>query len=207
MFTLLLTGCLPDLDVVHEWNDGTPASTPVLPTPPSPPSPPDTSDTGDTGDTVPPVLEGKLVIDATSYETWVVLELDPYPYYVALDTPGWDLRIRRFEVALNGGITGDGGVAAAFVPDVTLDTLTTLPVDGYLEDAPDVDDDDDDVPEYALGGWYHYDFVTHVLTPIAGVYVIRTTDGHHIGLEITGYYDAAGTSGFVAVDWMTLEHL
>jgi hypothetical protein len=45
-------------------------------------------------------------------------------------------------------------------------------------------------------GWYAYDQTSHVLTPRANVYFVRTSGGV-FALRFLSYYDAAGTSGFV----------
>jgi hypothetical protein len=46
--------------------------------------------------------------------------------------------------------------------------------------------------------------MTHVLTPRAQVYVVRTAEGNAFKLEILAYYDDAGTSGMLTIRWAPL---
>jgi hypothetical protein len=75
------------------------------------------------------------------------------------------------------------------------------PGDGWATDAADGDDENED-PDLVLGGWYDYDFMTHVLTPRAQV--VRTAQGNAFKLEILAYYDDAGTSGMLTIRWAPL---
>lgn len=147
------------------------------------------------------------IVDATAEDVWVYLDLETGREVEVADplTNGeWDLGFRRFHVKLNGGVSGGGSMEAVFVPEVDLADLATPPADGYVSDAPDGDDDNED-PDYVLRDWYAYNVMTHVLTPEAGVYVVRSVEsGFHYGLEIVAYYDDAGTSGTVLFEWKLL---
>lgn len=149
----------------------------------------DTTPTDDTDDT--DVGDGTvtLELDATSTDLWVYVDVDAGE--VTPESGSWSLAWKRSAVMTNGGVSGDGGVLAAFV-DTALDDLTTAPDDGWTADAGDANDDG--VPEYALGAWYDYDATTHVLTPKPGTWVLRTAGGGWVGVEIVDYYDAVGTS-------------
>ncbi len=188
---LVLGGCLPDLDVVHTWDDGTP-------TPPPP-----TLDTGpfDTAEPLP--IEGDLVVDATSYQSSVYIELDGVPHLVD-ETAPWDVRVKRFEIAVNGGVSGDAGVEVAFLPDVSLDDLETPPQTGYATDAED-GPDDDELPDLVFGTWYDYDDSSHVLTPVPGAWIVHTSDAAYVALAIDDYYDDAGTSGVLSLRWKSID--
>ena len=187
---LLLAGCLPDLDLVHAWDDGTP-------TPPPP-----TLDTGpfDTAEPLP--IDGQLVVDATSYEAWASIELDGIPH--VSETEGWDLRVKRFEIELNGGVSGSEDVEVAFVAGSTLEELTETPAAPFVTDQPD-GDDEDDLPDRAFDSWYDYDSDTHVLTPVPGVWIVRTSEGAYTALAIEDYYDDVGTSGVMTWSWKRLD--
>ncbi len=146
-------------------------------------------------------------IDAASDTAWVYVSLvdgaqldvtDP------LTDESWDLAFQRFHIATNGGSSGPAGHEAAVVPAATLEDVEVPPADGYVADAADGDDDDDD-PDYALAAWYDYDVMTHVLTPVSQVYVVRTGDERYYGIEIVGYYDDAGTSGHPSLRWRALD--
>ena len=137
-------------------------------------------------------------VDASAMDAWVHLDLDGR---AEVDADGaWELGFQRFAVTLDGGISGDGEVAAAALDGADFDALTVAPADGYVVDAVDGDDEDGE-PDLALAGWYAYDPTTHVLTPVDRVYVIRSSDGGYFKLRFLDYYDDAGTSGFPTFRW------
>ena len=165
-------------------------------------------DTGSAADTGPVEVdtaiddEGlvtkSISIDSTDYENWVYFDLETGTIGTEEDKT-WDLALRRYVLALRGGVIGTGEVSAAVLEETSFEDLTTAPADGYLFDEPDGDDDNKE-PEYVLGGWYDYDSTTHVLTPAAVVYVIWTGEGYH-RLEMLNYYSEAGTSGHLSFQW------
>ena len=46
--------------------------------------------------------------------------------------------------------------------------------------------------------------MTHMLTPKPLVWVVKTNGGSMIKLEITKYYDDAGTAGWFTLHWSPL---
>ncbi|HEY4059096.1 MAG TPA: HmuY family protein [Kofleriaceae bacterium] len=142
------------------------------------------------------------LVDSSSDTDWTYIDIAAF---TESDANGpWDLRFQRFHISVDGGISGDGNVAVAPVI-ADFDSVTTAPADGYLQDAPD-GDDENTIPEYAFeqgDGWYDYDVDTHVLTPKKIVWVVRSTDTT-IKLAIDKYYDSAGTAGWFTVTWRKL---
>jgi hypothetical protein len=136
-------------------------------------------------------------IDATSHAEWRTIDLSA-PSPVAVEDPAtslaWHLAVRRFNLAINGGVSGPGALEAAFVPGAAIDGPISLPSDGWRTDDLDASSDPPGV-DHALGDWYHYDPSTHVLTPRRGVYAIRSADAVW-AVQIASYYDEAGNSGF-----------
>lgn len=185
---LLLVACAPDLSAVHVWNDGVVYDTaagegPVL------------------VETVPEGEGFASRIDARHPANWVAIDFDagatdPVP----LEDGTWDLRFQRFQVSVNGGISGDAGGEAAFVADLALGAANEAPTTGWQTDAPDGPDEASD-PDYALYTWYLYDEDTHVLTPDAGVWFVRATTGGVYALSIDSYYDENGDSGVFTIRW------
>jgi hypothetical protein len=201
---LLFAGCAMDLAENHDWNDGEPV---VDALPPAPV----VLDTSDTGIPTPPPWSDPLItiastglgkrvrVDARGYDDWRWIDLDTSSAVPAGD-PAWDLRFRRFHGSVNGGVTGDGGAEAAFVADIDFTGGLTVPETGWRADAPDGDDTDTE-PDYALFDWYAYDSDTHILTPVPGVWFVRTTAADVYALRILDYYDENGTSGVFSVEW------
>ena len=104
----------------------------------------------------------------------------------------WDVQVQRFHIAL----APDARVAP--IAGVALADVTEPPSDGWLVDGEDA---------YAFEqgeGWYAYDVSTHVLTPREIVWVLETTEGNYLALEIVDYYDDAGTSGYFTWHWAAL---
>ncbi len=142
------------------------------------------------------------VVDATDAEAWVYLDLDtraaPEP------DPGWELGFRRFEIIVNGGISGAEGVEVAILDGAEFEALSAAPDDAvWISDAPDGDDEDED-PDLAFVDWYDYDIATHVLTPKDRVYLVRGTEGVIFKLQISSYYSEAGSSGYLQFAWAAL---
>lgn len=148
----------------------------------------------------------RSVIDSTSEQAWVYLDLESGRQLELDDgtaSDAWDLGFRRFDVAIDGGVSGPGGMEAVVLEGVAFDDVTEPPAEGWATDAAD-GDDEDDAPDLVFAGWYAYDFMTHVLTPNPLVYVVRTVEGNAYKLEILDYYDAAGTSGVFTIRWAPL---
>jgi HmuY protein len=142
------------------------------------------------------------VIDATSAADWVYGDFD-----TGLETSmtgPWDLRFQRFHISTNGGVSGSGGVEVVPIAEVPFVQVTAAPASGWTSDSGD---DANGAPSYAFeqgNGWYDYDPTTHVLTPKRLVWVVRTHGGATIKLEITNYYDDAGTAGWFTLRWSQL---
>ena len=160
MMPLLLFACAPDLS--EELHGADTAALPL-------------TTTGIDGTT-------HRVIDAQSEEVAVELDLD-------LDGM-WDLSLRRYVIQLNGGISGDGNVEAAWVEGVL--GSTDIPDVGWKVDMDDPDPGGDGTGGFAFGDWYDYDESTHVLTPKPRVWYVRTPLWTR-SLTIDSYYDEAGT--------------
>jgi hypothetical protein len=175
---LTLAACAPPLAARIAWSNGAPQAGRDAPV-----AWPDTGE-----DPTTPV---SWTVDATDREAWVHLDLDAGETVAAADP--WDLRVRRFEVHLNGGVHGDGGVEATFTEGLAFDEATAAPEAGWATDAPDADEDG--LPEAVFDEWYDYDVETHVLTPKARTYFVRSTEGDVYRLVFLSYYDDAGTPG------------
>jgi hypothetical protein len=148
-------------------------------------------------------------INASCEENWVYLNLSDKAQ-VSPETPAdsdeWDLGFQRFQIKSNGGISGAGNVLVAMVSDTAFEDLIEAPASGYLSDAADSDDEDED-PDYpflAPNAWYEYDDDTHILTPINHIYVVQSLSGTYYKIQFIDYYDDAGTSGYPKFIWGTV---
>jgi hypothetical protein len=138
-------------------------------------------------------------VDATDAEAWVHLDLIGGAVVGA--DGGWTLAVQRSNLKLNGGVSGSAGVEAAWVDVGGVLAVERPPADGWTTDAADTNGDG--VPEYALAAWYDYDPVAHTLSAADGVCVLAGPAGA-VAVQLLGYYDAAGTSGFVSLAYRVL---
>jgi hypothetical protein len=188
----LCGACLPDIS--HTLDPGPPPSEPPVVV---------VVDTADTGTAPLPVAE--ITMDATDYELWVGLDLDTFDPAADPEGTTWDLRFRRFEVALDGGVSGSGGVEVTALDEVPFDEVLQVAAGAlFVTDEPDADGDG--VPEYALADWYLYDEATHRLDPAPRTYVVRTTDDALYRLAFEAYYDENGTPARIALRTGPLTH-
>lgn len=144
------------------------------------------------------------VVDSTSATEWTYGDFASGKETSA--TEPWDLRFQRFHISTNGGVSGAGGVEVVPVVGVPFAQVTSPPAMGWRSDAADGDDPDTD-PEYAFeqdAGWYDYDPTTHVVTPKALVWIVKTRGGAMIKVQIEKYYDDAGTAGWLSLRWRPL---
>jgi hypothetical protein len=154
----------------------------------------------------------ETVIDATDEAAWTYFDFETRAAVTPAapdDDDSWDLGALRFNIKSNGGTSGTGGAMVAILEGTNFDAVTAAPADGFTADAaamPGVGGEMADVePGYAFDNWFAYDQTSHTLAPAAGrIYVVRTPEGGHFKVEMLGYYDDAGTPGYVRFRWAAL---
>jgi hypothetical protein len=110
----------------------------------------------------------------------------------------WDIAFMSTRILTNGGTSGVG-IGGAFVFTGLFDDLKTISSDSVFKT--------DNAPNsYAITtgsgkGWYTYDQLTSLITPLAGrVLVVRTASGKYAKMEITCYYKGGTTLSASASD-------
>ena len=95
----------------------------------------------------------------------------------AVDSGPWDIGFRRFHV-----IAAPGGGIVDLGP-VPFDSVVVLPATGYRsnEYSPDTTNP-------AVGKWYRYSMLSHLLTSKQHVYGLRTAGGKYAKLQLLAYY-------------------
>ena len=112
-------------------------------------------------------------------------------------TAKWDLAFMSTRILTNGGTSGPA-LGGAFIYTGLFDDLKIIPAESIFKT--------DNAPTYAITtgsgkGWYTYDQLTSLITPLAGrVLVIRTASGKYAKLEITSYYKGGVTLPVSASD-------
>ncbi|GAB4195731.1 MAG: hypothetical protein OHK0013_02230 [Sandaracinaceae bacterium] len=155
----------------------------------------------------------ETLVDASSTTEWQYLDLETGLAVMPGD-PGaertWDLAFRRFVILSNGGASGTGGGLVARVEGASFASVTRAPEDGWIADLPDGPIDRDDANDSAFANgtndWYDYELATHTVTPRADVvYVVQTPERGYFKVQVTGYYDAAGSPGFLRFVWAPVD--
>jgi len=120
-------------------------------------------------------------LDASSTEQWHRFD---FGRNAVVDSGPWDVAFRRFHViAAPGGGLLDLGL-------VPFDSVGELPPDGYLPNAAAPD-----TVNPAVGKWYEYSMLSHLLTSKHHVYGVRTPRGRYAKVELLAYYcKDAGTA-------------
>ena len=141
-------------------------------------------------------------MDATDDERWIYFDLDTGAKVDSEDET-WDLAFMRFNIQVNGGVSGEGGVEVAYTDGTQLEDDPMPPDEGWFSDQED--SDGDGVLNYAFADWYDYDVMTHILTPKERVWFVIGTEGDVYALQIVDYYDEFGTSGYPTFQWKKME--
>ena len=148
-------------------------------------------------------IDADMTIDATNSVEWVYFNMATAEV-VSPDSPDdseeWDLKFQRYEIGVNGGVSGTAGTMVLAEEGVydAFDELEAAPEGEWITDSEDADGDDK--PEYALQDWFNYDISTHVLTPKDVVYFIQTP-AQTYKFRIVDYYGPNGESGFMSFDF------
>jgi len=110
----------------------------------------------------------------------------------------WDIGFRGTSIIINGGTSGPA-IGGAFVYNGTFDDLKEIPADSVfrVDAAPGAFA----IPTGSNRGWYSYNGLTVLITPLPGkVLVIKTASGKYAKLEILNYYRGGITPSATATD-------
>jgi hypothetical protein len=139
--------------------------------PPYPPTPAAPAAVGDS--LVGPAL---YTVDASAPAAWRRFD---FSRNSVVDSGRWDIAFRRTHVKAGDGV---GIVDLGAVP---FDSVALLPESGYVVAAAA-----GDTSHPAIGKWYDYNYLSHLLQPKGHVYAVRTAGGRYAKLEIMSYYCA-----------------
>ena len=114
-------------------------------------------------------------IDATDNAAWQRFDFDVNS--VVSTGLGWDIGFHRNHV-----IAGPGAAIVDLGP-VPFDSVAEAPAEGYRPNGPATWESNP-----AVGKWYDYSFISHLLTTRAHIYVVRTADGRYAKFELLNYY-------------------
>lgn len=116
-------------------------------------------------------------VDASGGEAWQRFDFGVNS--LVADSASWDIAFHRNHVIAGpGAAMRDLGV-------VPFDSLAEAPAEGYRPNSAAQWESNP-----AVGKWYHYSFISHLLTSRGRLYALRTGDGRYAKLELLNYYCA-----------------
>lgn len=113
-------------------------------------------------------------LDASATDRWQRFD---FARNAVVDSGPWDIAFQRFHLIAGAG----GGIAD--LGTVPFDSVRDLPDSGY---APNTMGRDTTNP--AVGKWYEYSMLSHLLTSKHHVYGVRTRGRRYAKLELLAYY-------------------
>lgn len=149
----------------------------------------------------------RLTVDARDRDRWVLVDLDRGVVLEGASFAGsdWDFAFRRTGFRTNSGVTNPAGaVGVADLGEVDPETATPLASAAFEVDAP-AGEDGDDVRNGAVGKWYSYNFIRHVVLPHDNVYQVRTSDGRTLLVTFESYYCADDSPGCVTFRYLLFD--
>lgn len=117
---------------------------------------------------------GTYTLDASAGETWRKFD---FTRNAVVDSGSWDVAFRRHHVI------AAPGAGIADLGAVPFDSVREVPADGYA-----LTEFARDTVNPAVGKWYAYSMLSHLLTSKRHVYAVRGVDGRYAKLEILAYY-------------------
>ena len=139
-------------------------------------------------------LNPTLKIDATSKETWTLIDLasgesvkidDIDKDRERLKQLKWDLAFQRTKIVTNSGITSPGGTVGVMnLGPVDFDSVRSVPPEPLVQDSKSFGKK----INKAISGWYNYRTRTHNIESKKNVYIVKTSGGQHVKIRILNYY-------------------
>lgn len=133
-----------------------------------------------------------VLVDASSSDVWVRVDVERGVVDADADSLEWDLAFLRTGIQTNGGDSGPGlGGMRAAPDDLNYDELDASPTYGFSSDAV-AGKDSDGTPvsiNPTSDDWYLYDLGTHIVTPKEQSHYVRRANGDYAKLQVLGYVD------------------
>ncbi|MFW6084727.1 MAG: HmuY family protein [Gemmatimonadota bacterium] len=137
-----------------------------------------------------------VTLDARRDDRWTRFDLARGT--VAGPGEPWDLAVKRYRLAVNGGdgFAGEGGARRL---DAPFDAVREAPAAGY---EPSRVSGGGDTVNSVLDGWYGYSLFSHLLEPEPATFVVRTHDGKYAKVGILGYYCPGPEAGCLTFEYV-----
>jgi hypothetical protein len=131
----------------------------------------------------------RYTLDAKSLNDWVLFDFETGRVLDSdFSSSDWDMAFRRTKLLTNSGVTNPSGPGGAFdLGEVPLEVA--IPPDSVAFVVDSLGGDDDDEPEnVAIGRWYSYSFISHIVSVKPNTYLVRTGDELDALVQFDSYY-------------------
>ena len=137
-------------------------------------------------------LGDTLTIDATDGDRWQYVSLARGQVLTPPDTNGWEIAVQRYRM-----ITPPGG-AIADLGRVTFEEASSMPLAFFVPTTFAKQPSN-----AAIGHWYRYNLLTHLLEPNGHLFVVRTP-GATWKLAVVSYYCPKLVAGCLTIRYAPL---
>lgn len=150
----------------------------------------------------------QYTVDATSTRDWVFFDFEEggvvESEFVSSD---WDVTFKRTKVLTNSGVTNESGPGGAFdLGEIALETADPPSSAAFAVDV--LGGDDDDEPENpAIGRWYSYSFITHIVDVKPNMYLVRTGGNRDALVQFISYYCEDEESGCITFRYRLVSEI
>jgi len=136
-----------------------------------------------------PIEIARYTVDAKNRSDWVLFDFNEGRVIEGdLSSPGWDLAFRRTTLLTNSGETNPVGAGGAIDLGEVLLEDAVVPVSVVF--AVDVlgGEDEDELGNPAIGGWYAYSFIKHIISTRPNSYLVGTGEDLNAVVQFDSYY-------------------
>ncbi|MFV1998770.1 MAG: HmuY family protein [Acidimicrobiia bacterium] len=131
----------------------------------------------------------RYTVDAKSRDDWVLFDFNEGRVIEGdLSSPGWDLAFRRTTLLTNSGETNPSGAGGAIdLGEVLLEDAVT-PESVVFDLDVLGGEDEDELENPAIGGWYSYSFIKHIISTRQNTYLVGTGEDLNALVQFDSYY-------------------
>ena len=130
----------------------------------------------------------RYTLDARSLGDWVLFDFETGR---VLDrdfaSSDWDMAFRRTKLLTNSGVTNPSGPGGAFeLGEVPLEAV--IPPESVTFVVDSLGGDNDEPGNVAIGRWYSYSFIAHIVSVKPNTYLVRTGGELDALVQFDSYY-------------------
>jgi len=136
-----------------------------------------------------PIEISRYTVDATSRDNWVLFDFNEGRVVEGdLSSAQWDLAFRRTKLLTNSGATNSSGQGGAVDLGEVLLVDAVMPKSALFEVDVLGGEDDDELENPAVGGWYSYSFIKHIVSTKPNSYMVATGEDLNAIVQFDSYY-------------------